>query len=131
MIVTPENALTILQNQGIVALPTETVYGLAALITSKSALESIFITKQRPLFDPLIVHISSLSMAQKFTDSWNDLEMYLVKSFWPGPLTIIKKKKQPHFRFDYSFFAQRRFANAKSPINVKTYQSTTNTSGGT
>lgn len=92
MLITIENALEYLKQGNIVALPTETVYGLAGSIYSHNALEKIFLTKERPLFDPLIVHVSSLVMAKSLSDSWNGLEIFLAEKFWPGPLTIIKRK---------------------------------------
>jgi L-threonylcarbamoyladenylate synthase len=93
MIISLQIAIDKLKNGDVVAVPTETVYGLAGIITSTKALEKIFITKQRPLFDPLIVHVSSLVMAKKFTKPWTDLEVFLADHFWPGPLTFIKKKQ--------------------------------------
>lgn len=92
MIISDIDAIKILKNDGIVALPTETVYGLAANIYQPNALQKIFITKERPLFDPLIVHVSNLAMAKTLTNDWNELEVLLTKLFWPGPLTLIKTK---------------------------------------
>lgn len=92
MIINPQRAEYLLTHGEIVALPTETVYGLAASIFDIQALHKIFITKERPLFDPLIVHVSNLNMAKNLTDSWNELEVFLANKFWPGPLTFIKNK---------------------------------------
>jgi len=86
-------AIDKLKNGDVVAVPTETVYGLAGIITSTKALEKIFVTKQRPHFDPLIVHVSSLNMAKQLSKPWTDLEIFLAHHFWPGPLTFIKKKQ--------------------------------------
>jgi len=75
-----------------VAVPTETVYGLAAPINNEQALRKIFSIKKRPFDDPLIVHVSSLKMAQSIVDSESDDFNLLAKHFWPGPLTLVFKK---------------------------------------
>ncbi len=87
-----EHALKLLKNGEVVAIPTETVYGLAARIDSDSAIEKIFKTKQRPFFDPLIVHVSSIDQAQQLTTDWNAIADALAKEFWPGPLTMVLPK---------------------------------------
>jgi L-threonylcarbamoyladenylate synthase len=76
----------------VVGMPTETVYGLAACIDKKSAVEKIFTTKQRPFFDPLIVHVSSTEMAQKLCLQWPKIAEVLAQKFWPGPLTLVLPK---------------------------------------
>lgn len=73
------------------AIPTETVYGLAAVATNAPACRSIFSVKGRPLLDPLIVHVSDANMAQKLA-VWNDAAAILAEAFWPGPLSIILPK---------------------------------------
>lgn len=87
-----EKAYELLKENKIVAIPTETVYGLAGIISSKQALELIFKTKGRPLFDPLIVHVSDIEMAKTLTDNWNKTCDVLARAFWPGPLTLILEK---------------------------------------
>ncbi len=82
-------AKNILDEGGVVGLPTETVYGLAARIDIPSAVEKIFTTKDRPFFDPLIVHVSSIDMARKVTAYWGPAAEALAEAFWPGPLTLI------------------------------------------
>lgn len=94
MIISQKSANQILKDGGLVALPTETVYGLAASIFHPLALEKIFTTKERPYFDPLIVHVSDLKMAKTLSKEWNKLEVFLTQLFWPGPLTIIKEKSK-------------------------------------
>jgi L-threonylcarbamoyladenylate synthase len=76
-----------------VAMPTETVYGLAAPIDNPAAIEKIFTLKERPFFDPLIVHIASIDDLPKLTDYSSDLLEVIVKKFWPGPLTIVLPRK--------------------------------------
>lgn len=89
-----EHALQLLQNNEVVAMPTETVYGLAARINSEVAIKKIFSTKQRPFFDPLIVHVSSIEQAQSCTSDWSALTDFLAKTFWPGPLTLVLPKSE-------------------------------------
>ncbi|MEN0058780.1 MAG: L-threonylcarbamoyladenylate synthase [Bdellovibrio sp.] len=82
-------AKKILDEGGVIGLPTETVYGLAARIDIPSAVEKIFITKERPFFDPLIVHVASIEQAKKVTAFWGPATQVLAETFWPGPLTLI------------------------------------------
>lgn len=81
-----------LQNQDVVALPTETVYGLAGCIDSETALKKIFAVKARPFFDPLIVHVFNLEQAQNLA-RWDSVSIALADHFWPGPLTLVLPKK--------------------------------------
>jgi L-threonylcarbamoyladenylate synthase len=84
-----KKAKNILEEGGVIGLPTETVYGLAARIDIPSAIEKIFLTKERPFFDPLIVHVSTLEMAKKVTAYWGPASQVLAEAFWPGPLTMV------------------------------------------
>lgn len=72
----------------LVAVPTETVYGLAADATNDAAVAMVFAAKGRPQFNPLIAHVSGLDMAQKF-GKFNETALKLVEAFWPGPLTLV------------------------------------------
>jgi L-threonylcarbamoyladenylate synthase len=76
-----------------VAIPTETVYGLAANALNEKAVLSIFEAKNRPFFDPLIIHIASIESAQKYATFTDERLLNLAKTFWPGPLTILLPKK--------------------------------------
>lgn len=76
----------------VVAIPTETVYGLAGWIYSETGLRKIFSTKERPFFDPLIVHIDSMAKAKTLTTDWTLVHEALAQKCWPGPLTLIAKK---------------------------------------
>ena len=71
-----------------VALPTETVYGLAADATRGEAISRIYETKGRPRFNPLICHVADLAMAQRYA-VFDPLSHLLAETFWPGPLTLI------------------------------------------
>ena len=86
-------AAQILQNGGLVIFPTETVYGLGANALDENAVRGIFAAKQRPLSSPLIVHVSSLAMAQNVVASWPSLAQKLADKFWPGPLTLVLPKR--------------------------------------
>lgn len=77
----------------LVAIPTETVYGLAANALDVDAVAGIFKAKNRPSFDPLIVHVSSASDIDKFAVDVADTARKLAESFWPGPLTLILSKQ--------------------------------------
>lgn len=92
MIVSLDQAVKLLQKEEVVAIPTETVYGLAAKIDSELAVKKIFSTKERPFFDPLIVHVSSIAEAKTLTTEWTDEVSELANAFWPGPLTLVLKK---------------------------------------
>lgn len=86
------SAAELLKQGGLVAFPTETVYGLGADATNPSAVEKIFAAKKRPFFDPLIVHVSNREqMLPLVTELPKKAEM-LMDQFWPGPLTIVLPK---------------------------------------
>lgn len=76
----------------VVAIPTETVYGLGGWINSAEGIQKIFSTKERPFFDPLIVHVDSIEKAKLLSDEWTEIHQVLAKTCWPGPLTLITKK---------------------------------------
>ncbi|MBL6839574.1 MAG: threonylcarbamoyl-AMP synthase [Rhodobacteraceae bacterium] len=81
-------AVSILRLGGLVAIPTETVYGLAADATNENAVLKIFEAKGRPAYNPLIIHVKNTRMAEEYTQ-WNDAAQTLAEKFWPGPLTIV------------------------------------------
>jgi L-threonylcarbamoyladenylate synthase len=87
-------AAEILRNGGLVAFPTETVYGLGANALNPSAVEKIFVAKQRPAWDPLIVHISDAAMLSSVLayDEISHCANALMNAFWPGPLTLLLPK---------------------------------------
>ncbi|MBQ7283508.1 MAG: threonylcarbamoyl-AMP synthase [Oscillospiraceae bacterium] len=87
-----EKACTLIKDKQVVALPTETVYGLFADATSSHACENIFKAKERPMDNPLIVHICDYDMLHKVAAEVTEDAMKLAETFWPGPLTIILKK---------------------------------------
>lgn len=75
------------------AFPTETVYGLGADAWNPSAIRKVFETKGRPADNPLIVHLSNKNQVDEFTSDFPDSAKKLMDSFWPGPLTLVLKKK--------------------------------------
>lgn len=85
-------AITELNLNHVIGFPTETVYGLAAKIDSPEALNLIFKIKQRPFFDPLIVHVHSAEQAKKYVVDWPKEAAALTDAFWPGPLTLVIEK---------------------------------------
>ena len=87
-----DRALEILRNGGLVGLPTETVYGLAADASQKQAVEKIFGVKGRPNNHPLIVHIESVDAARQWSSLWPQSAEILGTTFWPGPLSVVVKK---------------------------------------
>ncbi|MBK8420626.1 L-threonylcarbamoyladenylate synthase [Candidatus Villigracilis saccharophilus] len=89
-----QTALKILQNGGIVAFPTDTVYGLGALAFNNNAIESIYTAKDRPIEKAIPILIGDLSDLDKIAGSIPDMALRFAARFWPGPLTCIIPKKQ-------------------------------------
>ena len=85
-------AKKILEKEELVAIPTETVYGLAGNIYSEKAIKKIFQTKERPLFNPLIVHIASTDKLKEIVSEIPKKAQQLADAFWPGSLTLVLKK---------------------------------------
>lgn len=84
-----DEAAQILRVGGLVAFPTETVYGLGANALDAAAVESIFQAKGRPKWDPIIVHVGTIEMARELVSAIPDSAMRLIGAFWPGPLTLL------------------------------------------
>ena len=85
-------ATSLLQNGQLVAIPTETVYGLAANALDANAVSKIYSAKQRPNFNPLIIHIASADEVVKYVTEFSPLAQQLANAFWPGSLTILMPK---------------------------------------
>lgn len=85
-------ALAMLKRGGLVAFPTETVYGLGTDAFDQHAIEKVFRLKGRPNHNPLIVHVSGPEMAQRVTSAWPTDAQRLADAFWPGPLSIVLPK---------------------------------------
>jgi len=89
-----QKAVQLLTEEQLVAIPTETVYGLAGNIFSEKAIKSIFSTKQRPFFNPLIVHISSVKSLNNLVTHVPEKAKLLAAAFWPGSMTLVLKKSK-------------------------------------
>jgi L-threonylcarbamoyladenylate synthase len=89
-----DRAAQIIKQGGLVAFPTETVYGLGANALDPEAVARIFAAKGRPLASPLIVHVDSEAMARTLTADWPERAHLLAQRFWPGPLTLVLKKAE-------------------------------------
>lgn len=89
-------AIHLLEDGEVVALPTETVYGLGANALDADAVAKVFAAKERPSFDPLIIHLSSREEIHEYCDISPELNVVvqqLIQEFWPGPLTMVLPKK--------------------------------------
>ncbi len=87
-----ERAAGILRGGGLVALPTETVYGLGANALDRAAVGRIFQAKSRPAWDPVIVHVASQAMLDGLVEEVPEAAHRLMEAFWPGPLTLLLKR---------------------------------------
>lgn len=87
-----KQASEVIQNGGIVAFPTETVYGLGADAWNPTAILKVFEAKGRPSDNPLIVHVNSENDIHDFAMDIPDKAHLLIEEFWPGPLTLVLKK---------------------------------------
>jgi len=84
-----QEAVSLLRQGQVVALPTETVYGLAANALEPGAVRKVYVIKGRPANNPLIVHVVSLDMARSCVTHWPETAEALARAFWPGPLTLV------------------------------------------
>lgn len=89
-----KHAVELLTQGELVAIPTETVYGLAGNALDAKAVAKIFEVKERPTFDPLIVHVADIAQAQRYTKKFPTQASALAERFWPGPLTLLLQKKE-------------------------------------
>jgi L-threonylcarbamoyladenylate synthase len=89
-----EKAVGLLNNNKLVAIPTETVYGLAGNALSTDAVLKIFETKNRPAFDPLIIHLGSIEKIRKYVTEIPAKAEILIRKFSPGPLTVLLPKNE-------------------------------------
>ena len=85
-------AADILRRGGLVAIPTETVYGLAADALDEAAVDGIFRAKGRPATNPLIVHVADVAMARSLAARWPEAAERIARSLWPGPVTVVVPK---------------------------------------
>lgn len=85
-------AAEVILSGGLVAFPTETVYGLGASALNPDAVARIFAAKERPARNPLIVHTADCEEAQRYVTAWNEKASRLAQEFWPGPLSMVLPK---------------------------------------
>ena len=90
---TVDKAVEVLRQGGLVALPTETVYGLAADAKNPQAVAKVFAAKGRPSNHPLIIHLGSADALSQWADGIPDVAWQLARRFWPGPLTLLLRRK--------------------------------------
>jgi L-threonylcarbamoyladenylate synthase len=83
------DAVQVLRAGGLVAMPTETVYGLAARALDEEAVARVYAVKGRPPHHPLIAHVEGEEQARKLAASWPERASVLARAFWPGPLTVV------------------------------------------
>lgn len=88
-----KRVVDILNVSGVIAFPTETVYGLGGDASSESSIKKIYLIKNRPLHNPLIIHVATLEQA-KIIGKFNNTAMKMARVFWPGPLTLLVEKKR-------------------------------------
>lgn len=88
-----QQAIAKLKSGEIVAIPTETVYGLAVDASKDDALRQIYVLKERPMDNPLIVHISGIDQVNDWAAEFSQLAQKLAKAFWPGPFTLVLPAK--------------------------------------
>lgn len=93
MIPSIAEASRILRAGGLVAFPTETVYGLGADATNAAAVRKIFAAKGRPITNPLIAHVAHAEVAQRYAAVWPKPAEVLARQYWPGPLTLVLPKR--------------------------------------
>ena len=86
-----KDARSVLAAGGLVAFPTETVYGLGADATNDKAVAKLYAVKERPAFNPLIAHVADLAAATRLA-VFDDAALHLARAFWPGPLTLVLPK---------------------------------------
>jgi L-threonylcarbamoyladenylate synthase len=107
-------AAAILKHGGLVAIPTETVYGLAANALDSAAIARIFAAKERPTWDPLIVHVSNSEMILHVAADFPERAKRLAENFWPGPLTLLLPR---HSRLPLAVTAGRETVAVRMPAH--------------
>ncbi|KAF1304549.1 L-threonylcarbamoyladenylate synthase [Candidatus Enterococcus willemsii] len=111
-------AIEILKSDGLVAFPTETVYGLGANALSETAVKRVFAVKGRPSDNPLIVHVADFEQVKQYVTNFHPLTEKLVDMYWPGPLTLILEPKAGIFPSVVS--AGLKTISFRMPNNTKT-----------
>ncbi len=89
-----ETAASFIRSGGIVAFPTETVYGLGASVFNEAAIAKIFEAKRRPSDNPLIAHVGNLGQISELAEEVPEFAKLLIEKFFPGPLTLVLKRSE-------------------------------------
>ena len=115
-----EFAATLLRDGGLVAFPTETVYGIGANFLDRAAIKRLYEIKKRPLNKPFTIHISNIDMINRMHCEISPLADQLIKKFWPGPLTIILKgdRGKLAFRMPRNTVAKELISKSSVPLAV-------------
>ncbi len=115
-----EFAATLLRDGGLVAFPTETVYGIGANFLDRAAIKRLYEIKKRPLNKPFTIHISNIDMINRMHCEISPLADQLIKKFWPGPLTIILKGDcgKLAFRMPRNTVAKELISKSSVPLAV-------------
>lgn len=87
-----DRAVTLIRSGGLVAIPTETVYGLATDALDSESVDRLFRAKGRPATNPLIVHVADQAMARSLASAWPAAAEAIATHFWPGPVTVVVPK---------------------------------------
>ena len=114
-----KRAASVIKEGGLVAFPTETVYGLGADYFNEDAVKKVYKVKSRPSNKPLTLHISNVSMLNEFVVELPELAKRLIKQFWPGPLTLILMSKDGQklgFRMPRNEIALKLISECGTPI---------------
>ena len=114
-----ELAAEVIKSGGLVAFPTETVYGLGADCSNKKAVKRVYSVKNRPSGKPLTLHIADINMLEEFISEVPNLAQRLINKFWPGPLTVVmmsKKGKKLGFRMPNNRIALDLIKECAAPI---------------
>ncbi len=114
-----DEAADLLRKGGLVAFPTETVYGLGANFQDKAAIDRVYRVKKRSKDKPLTIHIADVENLRAFVDDIPRLGFKLIRKFWPGPLTLLLRSKEGKalgFRMPSNRIAQDLINKAKVPI---------------
>jgi len=111
-------AAELLKNGGLVAFPTETVYGIGANLSNKKSIERLYRIKKRPKNKPFTIHIASTRTIKKTGAHLSPFAKALIKKFWPGPLTVIlpAKKGKLAFRMPRNEVAKMLIAESRVPV---------------
>ena len=100
-------AARLLSGGGLVAFPTETVYGIGANFLNEEAIKRLYRIKRRPSDKPFTIHISSAGMIKKMRCEISSFAGALMEKFWPGPLTVILKSEKRSFGFYYKLYLRK------------------------